>query len=287
MARIQEKGKQPKVEEIELNLSLSLNGKFGVDPNAKPEKKLPFLLSSSSTGVAGGGGGGGGYYAPLVPAPPLVRTCSVQVENGDEEGEIEILKKMAKRKRMERMSIVRGVRERIEGDGYGGSKGNYGNDHPLGGVVEESDEGSSPGCGSSEVSDPTGHQAIQVPSNSGEAKSASSLLPERNEQNVAVIRGMATPSVAGSDSRGTESKKKALIKAMANRGWHYVFTSLNGPNHVKVEGFLQKFGSGQPVKIICFCHGAHHSPAEFVKHGGGDAVEHPLKHIVVTLPSVS
>ncbi|KAG9157704.1 hypothetical protein Leryth_021222 [Lithospermum erythrorhizon] len=273
MSRIQEygsldKGKKPVVEEVELSLSLSLNGKFGVDKNAKVGKKSTVLMS------------------PVVNDPPLVRTCSVQVRNGEggRKEEIQMIKKMAKRKRMERMGIVRAVREKVDGDSYGGSKLVHGNEEKNN-VVQESDGGSSPGCGSSDVSDPAGHQTIQVPKNSIEGTSESLSPPDQNENMVAVIPKMESPNVA-SDSLGNESKK-ALIEEMANRGLPYVFTTLNGPNHVKVEGFLQKYGRGQPVKIVCVCHGVHHSPAEFLKHAGGEAIANPLKHIVVTVPSVS
>ncbi|KAK8958970.1 Ninja-family protein AFP3 [Platanthera guangdongensis] len=35
------------------------------------------------------------------------------------------------------------------------------------------------------------------------------------------------------------------------------------------------------VRIVCVCHGSFLMPAEFVKHGGGGDVAHPLKHIIV------
>ncbi|EPS72568.1 hypothetical protein M569_02189, partial [Genlisea aurea] len=54
-----------------------------------------------------------------------------------------------------------------------------------------------------------------------------------------------------------------------------------GEGSSKVEGFLYRYKKGEEVRILCVCHGQFLSPAEFVKHGGGADVEHPLKHIVV------
>ncbi|MFS7948019.1 putative ethylene-responsive binding factor-associated repression, Ninja family [Helianthus anomalus] len=50
----------------------------------------------------------------------------------------------------------------------------------------------------------------------------------------------------------------------------------------RIQGFLYRYGEDEEVRIVCVCHGSFLTPAEFVKHGGGGEVEHPLRHIVVT-----
>lgn len=61
----------------------------------------------------------------------------------------------------------------------------------------------------------------------------------------------------------------------------YVSTKGDGTNGHKIEGFLYRYKNGEEVRIVCVCHGMFLTPAEFVKHGGGGDVQHPLKHIVV------
>ncbi|CAN6578061.1 unnamed protein product [Malus baccata var. baccata] len=46
-----------------------------------------------------------------------------------------------------------------------------------------------------------------------------------------------------------------------------------------IEGIL--YARNGQVQILCVCHGIYHSPAEFIKHGGGKEVANPLKHIIV------
>lgn len=65
-----------------------------------------------------------------------------------------------------------------------------------------------------------------------------------------------------------------------------VSTKGEGVNSKKIEGFLYRYKKGQQVRIVCVCHGNFLTPAEFVKHGGGGDVEHPLRHIVVNPPSL-
>lgn len=60
-----------------------------------------------------------------------------------------------------------------------------------------------------------------------------------------------------------------------------VSTRGDGPNGRRIEGFLYKYREGEEVRIVCVCHGRFFTPAEFVKHGGGGDVAHPLRHIVV------
>ena len=66
-----------------------------------------------------------------------------------------------------------------------------------------------------------------------------------------------------------------LIKQMPT-----VVTTGAGPNGKRIEGFLYKFGTVQ-ISLVCFCHGMFFTPAEFVRHAGGDDVENPMKQIIV------
>ncbi|XP_076950549.1 ninja-family protein AFP3-like [Bidens hawaiensis] len=50
----------------------------------------------------------------------------------------------------------------------------------------------------------------------------------------------------------------------------------------RIRGLLYRYGEDEEVRIVCVCHGWFLTPVEFVKHGGGGEVEHPLRHIVVT-----
>ncbi|XP_050376921.1 ninja-family protein 6-like [Argentina anserina] len=54
-----------------------------------------------------------------------------------------------------------------------------------------------------------------------------------------------------------------------------------GADGKRVDGFLYKYLRGK-VRIVCVCHGLFQSPAEFVKHAGGNVVGNPLKQITVS-----
>lgn len=60
----------------------------------------------------------------------------------------------------------------------------------------------------------------------------------------------------------------------------YVSTTGVGPNGKTITGFLYRY-SNLEVSILCVCHGESFSPAEFVKHAGGEEISHPLRHITV------
>ncbi|CAL0306009.1 unnamed protein product [Lupinus luteus] len=58
------------------------------------------------------------------------------------------------------------------------------------------------------------------------------------------------------------------------------YVSTTGPNGKTVNGFLYKYSKSE-VSIVCVCHGSTFSPSEFVQHAGGRDISHPLKHITV------
>ena len=77
-----------------------------------------------------------------------------------------------------------------------------------------------------------------------------------------------------------EKRVKEVVRNILE-GMPCVSTTGDGPNGKRIEGFLYRYRKGEEVRIVCVCHGNFLSPAEFVKHAGGDDVAHPLKHIVV------
>lgn len=145
---------------IELSLGLSLNGKFGVDPNRAQKLKRS---SSISSFALNGENNVARAFSPY--APPLTRTCSLPAEAETEEWrkrkEAQSQKRMeAKRKRMEKMKNVRVVREKLDkedphSEENGSSNGNGLVTALSNGNALPSSQGSSvsQGSGSSGISD--------------------------------------------------------------------------------------------------------------------------------------
>ncbi|KAF3785829.1 AFP-A1 Ninja-family protein 1 [Nymphaea thermarum] len=104
---------------------------------------------------------------------------------------------------------------------------------------------------------------------------SSGLSGSKSLKNLDSQRG-----VGGGDSIARSESVPAKMKSMMG-DLPYVCTRDAGQNGKKIEGFLYKYDKGEEIRIVCACHGNFLSPAEFVKHGGGGDVEHPLRHIVV------
>ncbi|XP_031106976.1 ninja-family protein AFP3-like isoform X4 [Ipomoea triloba] len=285
--------------EIELSLGLSLNGKFGVDPNRAQKLKR---CSSISSFALNGEGTGARAFSPY--APPLSRTCSLPAEAETEEEwrrrkEAQSQKRLeAKRKRMEKMKNVRVVREKLDKEDphfeeNGSSNGNGLIPVLSNGNALPSSQGSSvsQGSGSSGVSD-FDSQPLQVCGKNVEAPSPSSVHSRELEQRPATLPSslhsrefeqrpatVLEPAVNNSGNSGKDCKE-VVRNAMFNMPC--VTTRGDGPNGKKIEGFLYRYRKGEEVRIVCVCHGSFLSPAEFVKHAGGGDVAHPLKHIIVT-----
>ncbi|XP_073293975.1 ninja-family protein AFP3-like [Primulina huaijiensis] len=278
--------------EIELSLGLSMNGRFGVDPE---RKKLRRACSISNlvfaVGVADNGSRHKERGAALEAYAPLARTCSLptQAEEWRHRKVLESTRSMeARKKRMEKLKNVRMLKD-TEISTENGNNGNGSNDvatvkdnvRIIGdwnlNLVENVKQtsqgsiGSQRSGGSSGISDgqsqPTegAKQLAEVKSSSG-----SKSVLERNEQK-------ATMEAAVREAKGPNISHQNVMQEMP-----LVSTKAYGPNGTKVDGFLYRYKKGEDVRIVCVCHGMFLSPAEFVKHGGGGSnVEHPLKHIVV------
>ncbi|XP_039064594.1 ninja-family protein AFP3-like [Hibiscus syriacus] len=271
-------------EEIELSLGLSMNGRFGVDPRAKKltrSSSIPDFIINNSTDE------------PPPPPPSmfpmaacggsLVRTCSLPVETEEEwrrRKELQSLRRLeAKRKRCEKQKNFRALKDR-KMEGF---------------VVEvEEDKGSigSHGSGSSGLSElesqpPQGTYKCPGSRSPTSAQSAMqteqkpSIIPGKittqKSENLAGIAAKNQHNQPAVDKKSVEPTVRSIMEDMP-----CLSTTGDGPNGKRIEGFLYRYRKGEEVRIVCVCHGSFLSPAEFVKHAGGNDVEHPLKHIVVS-----
>lgn len=84
----------------------------------------------------------------------------------------------------------------------------------------------------------------------------------------------------GEQELASDRNVKLAIQSFKDPMLDMPYVSTKGDGQ-RIEGFLYRYKKGEEVRIVCVCHGLFLTPAEFVKHGGGGDVEHPLKHIVV------
>ncbi|KAL4569471.1 hypothetical protein LXL04_025109 [Taraxacum kok-saghyz] len=277
-------------DEVELNLGLSLGGRFGVD---KSNSKL--VRSSSIAAILPVVrdddvlASGQGNTAPGRSYSSLIRTSSLPVETEDEwrkRKELQSLRRLAaKRRRSEKQrNLTRGERdEYVAAMGRVGSSPGppFGSDKwPSSGGTTTTGDNTRGGTGGGRLSSPASHesqgsmseyQSTHRQGSSGSGGEISSLQERNNQEAVGSSAGESTPA----RNQGKE------IGASSMEEMPCVFTQGDGPNGRVIEGILYKYGRGEQVKILCACHGSFLSPAEFVKHAGGSDVLHPLKHIVV------
>ncbi|KAL0296848.1 UNVERIFIED_CONTAM: Ninja-family protein AFP2 [Sesamum radiatum] len=275
-------------EGIELNLGLSLGGRFGV------EKSSMNLVRSSSVAS----------YLPLVrddndAVPPstaaragLVRTSSLPVETEEEwrkRKKLQTLRRMeAKRRRSEKQRSLRGDKE----VGESGSRGKLSLEE-----ISSKGKGSyvGKGLGSMNLIRGSSLLASDLEGKTLEGSSGESLQEGSNHDIAS-----SGSNTRESTSRATGSETENLSKrpdSSRTRGREIpsnsmddmpcVFTVGDGPNGRRVDGILYRYGKREEVRIMCICHGSFHSPAEFIKHAGGTDVDHPLKHIVINQNSPS
>ncbi|KAI3452210.1 hypothetical protein Pfo_008875 [Paulownia fortunei] len=279
-------------EEIELSLGLSLNGRFGVDPTRKKLKRSSSISNLVFTvGVVDNGNSHQARGMEFERYAPLVRTRSLPTETEEEwrrRKELQSMRRMeARKKRMEKLKNVRvlkdketcsedvnngnGLHEVVSGNVDGQSLDNGILHRFENGNVMPSSKGSIGPLrsGSSGTSDLLCHQIEGAKQNAEVPPSSLQCSQEKGEQEPA--------------SRAAERNVKGASKLLKNAmlDMPYVTTKGGGTNGHKIEGFLYRYRKGEEVRIVCVCHGMFLTPAEFVKHGGGGDVEHPLKHIVV------
>lgn len=280
-------------EDFELSLGLSMNGRFGFDPNTKkikrttsiPESMIPVTIGGGSSSGGSGGGGGGS----------LMRTCSLPVENEEEwrkRKELQSQRRMeARKKRYEKQRNSRAMRERSFGGGVGeggvGSEGGSGNSNNNVAEVYVQGVGGESLIRTSSLTTRVGGLGLN-----GE-KDLDQVVPPSPQGGGGSIGSSSGTSESEGHGQGTtpmDTENSGKVAKPQNKTKDFknlfedmpsVSTKGEGPNGKKIEGFLYKYGKGEEVRILCVCHGSFLTPAEFVKHAGGGDVTNPLKHIVV------
>ncbi|GMI87448.1 LITTLE NINJA, ABI five binding protein 2 [Hibiscus trionum] len=229
-------------EQVELNLGLSLGGRFGVDKHANKLKRSSSIAGSIPVFREIGDAGS---TPPSVPRPTLMRASSLPTETEEEwrkRKELQTLRRMeAKRRRCEKQRSSREENKTLQGARSSGEA------RSSGSSLSSQDQGNREATGSSGTE-------------TGETGRTPRPLGETLHRTI-------------------ENKGKEPGNAMEDMPC--VFTKGEGPNGKRVDGILYKYGKGEEVRIMCVCHGSFLSPAEFVKHAGGGDVDHPLRHIVI------
>ncbi|KAL2532019.1 Ninja-family protein AFP3 [Abeliophyllum distichum] len=269
---------QEAVEEVELTLGLSLNGRFGMDPkrDAKKLKRSSSISNLVFTVGDGGTGGNGPSGVAFEAHSPLTRTSSLPADPPMElrrRKELQSMRRMeARKKRMEKLKNVRIGKEkenfneengcnRSNGVAIGSTVGNW----TVNGVIGSKDRVSSG------IPEFQSQHAEGVTQRAAELKCTSSVPSLPNQIPQRTIVG----TTVNDDAKETALKNIMLdMPLVSTRG--------SGLNGRRIEGFLYRYKKGDDVRIVCVCHGNFYSPTEFVKHAGGGNVEHPLRHIVVS-----
>ncbi|CAH2037870.1 unnamed protein product [Thlaspi arvense] len=296
---------------IELNLGLSLGGRFGVDKTPRKLKRSSSVLGTvafeSSTVAAEN------EVEPENYTVGLARTTSLPAEMEEEwrkRKEMQSLRRMeAKRRRCEKQSFRVGNSDdqtaSFETERWvTASKSGFLQRHLVSSnsqVCVDSDGGRGGGGGGGGGSS----SSLSELDNKNQQASSNSFGDERSPKIMTRCssnsgsQGTEKPSVTrAKNSNSNESEKgvrredesvdrkgKGTATATGLFDMPCVFTKGDGPNGRRVDGILYKYGKGEEVRIMCICHGSFLTPAEFVKHGGGGDVDRPLRHIVVNTSS--
>ncbi|KAJ8506753.1 hypothetical protein OPV22_007639 [Ensete ventricosum] len=289
--------KMGELSEVELSLGLSLGGCSGMEPDERC-----FLRSSSIDTLSA--------FPPRAGAP-LARTCSLPADSEEEQRkrkQLQSLKRVeAKRKRSEKRRWKAGttdgnddmLEEEMENPAVGGATDGVVRPLPRtlarkarGQMVDVTPEtrvsvgsqGSGFYGGVSDFDCPPKHgYGVTGKNHHRDVRSLSAMNPT-----TSLIRKRVTFGEE-EDERPRKAAWHATSKGVKKReggrdmmlDMPSVSTGGDGPNGRRIDGFLYKYRDGEDVRIVCICHGRFFTPAEFVKHGGGGDVAHPLRHIVV------
>lgn len=307
------------INEDELNLGLSLGGRFGVD---KTSSNL--LVRSSSIAAClptvRDDDAVASSSSPSVTCNPssLMRTSSLPVETEAEwrkRKELQSLRRMeAKRRRSEKVQRnLRGekcmedekrgtdqmnMRSKLEEQQFLASAKKFGCKLPtlaafgadvgmakgkesyLGSKMQEKRKPTSQGSTESQGGSSSSTSELESKIAQGSAEASPPSI-----QSLQRDFGSRTPGgkVEISPSKRVDTTRSRVQETRANTlgDMPCVFTKGDGPNGRRIDGILYKYGKGEEIRIMCVCHGSFLSPAEFVKHAGGSDVAHPLKHIVI------
>ncbi|XP_010527971.1 PREDICTED: ninja-family protein AFP2 [Tarenaya hassleriana] len=280
--------------EIELNLGLSLGGRFGVDKTPGKLKRsssivgtMPIFSEQDETSAA---------IQPLdltTHTSGLKRSTSLPTEMEEEwrkRKEMQMLRRMeAKRRRCEKQKSGRssnsgnsdgltallqkdlGSSKQGSGDSDGGGR-RRGSSSSLSELESKNQQGSSNNCGGE------GRSLSIITGCSSQERTARETTDQKPDISEAKAEETEKP---WKDRKGKDKTSEVQLEMPC------VTTKGEGPNGRRIQGILYKYGKGEEVRIMCVCHGSFLSPAEFVKHAGGGDVDHPLRHIVVNTSTFS
>ncbi|KAM3235527.1 ninja-family protein AFP1 [Capsicum annuum] len=307
------------INEDELNLGLSLGGRFGVEKSSLVRSSsiaacLPTIrdddvvASSSSQPVT---------YNPSS----LMRTSSLPVETEVEwrkRKELQSLRRMeAKRRRSEKVqrNFLRGTEKCMEDEKRGTDQMNLkgsrlmekeqflatakkfgcklptlaafgadmemtkGKESYLGSKMQDKRNQASQGSMESQGGCSSSISELESKPALGSAEASPPSI-----QSLKRDFGSRTPSEQETSPSNKVDKPKSRVQETGTNAlgdMPCVFTKGDGPNGRRIDGILYKYGKGDEIRIMCVCHGSFLSPTEFVKHAGGSGVAHPLKHIVI------
>ncbi|CAN8239030.1 unnamed protein product [Cochlearia groenlandica] len=307
----QEEDDEEEEEEIELNLGLSLGGRFGVDKSNKLVRSSSVVVTMPLFRETAAAETAAAATATVTRHTGLKRTTSLPAGSEEEwrkRKEMQTLRRMAaKRRRSEKLRGTGGgnaVRSTEANNNPGetaaahsrrrgrpfsglprwsatGTKGGLLRQLSAGidslqASVESQGGGGGGGGSSSSVSE------LETKSHKASSEEARSSIPSTTQQQE------STPKPNNRLRRLSSVHVK--IEPQGGKGkteMPCVFTKGDGPNGKRIDGILYRYGNGEEVRIMCVCHGDFLSPADFVKHAGGQNVDHPLRHIVVNTSSPS
>ncbi|KAF5741288.1 putative UPF0737 protein AFP3 [Tripterygium wilfordii] len=136
------------------------------------------------------------------------------------------------------------------------------------------------------IDQPASSDAFESTTAKPKEEPISETKPHNPSRNLLVSTPEKTPPVPNT-LRETKGKPPMPVNSNPNTTplphMPCVSTTGNGPNGKTINGFLYRYTKTE-VSIVCVCHGATFSPAEFVQHAGGTDLSQPLRHITV-IPS--
>ncbi|KAI3784916.1 hypothetical protein L1987_44024 [Smallanthus sonchifolius] len=248
------------VENVELSLGLSLNGRFGMEPqrSVAKENDNKLVRASSVTDFVNFP-----VDVELSLYSPLTRTCSLPPET-----EVE----WRKRKELQSLRRSEAKRRRVE-------KLKKENEMFRVGLKQ------SPSSPLPSLSSPPA-PPLRFPSQGSIGSQESGGSSGVSDLDSQPFPGTNKETNETTERFEVKCNPKITFKPDKHRAFDEtmpcVSTKGDGPDGRRIQGFLYRYGKGEEVRIVCVCHGSFLTPAEFVKHGGGGDVDHPLRHIIVT-----
>ncbi|XP_010464339.1 PREDICTED: ninja-family protein AFP1-like [Camelina sativa] len=279
-------GKNEDVEEVELELCLSLGGPFKKTEKSKPVEQFNAVGCTKDTAGVNLEGG-----------------ATMNVRSRKE------TRKKREPKLQQRSGVCKKIRTECNGVPNGVdldlSFSKMGNGYMSSQLKETSKDVTiwSPICTSSDVSDPSsssrqeggscdfGAQSDQTkpvrpPVNNMQSRTEETVHSTDGSKDAVVVETTQEWSNSVTKNNNTGKPPKPYTNSNGD-GSMLPFAQMpcvtstgNGPDGKTVNGFLYRYSKSE-ISIICVCHGTSFSPAEFIVHAGGTNVSHPLRHITV------